>query len=58
MRLHDVIVNETLKFQCLELINLLHTISVRGDSVEDVLVTPLYLHGVVSCFETFKSTQE
>jgi hypothetical protein len=26
--------------------------------VDDVLVIPLDLHGVVSCFETFKSTQE
>jgi hypothetical protein len=30
---------------------------VRGDNVEDVLVIPLELHGVVSCFPTFKPTQ-
>jgi hypothetical protein len=29
---------------------------VRGDNVEDVLLTPLELHGVVSCFPTFKPT--
>jgi hypothetical protein len=34
-----------------------HSISVRGDNVEDVLVIPLELHGVVSCFPTFKPTQ-
>jgi hypothetical protein len=31
---------------------------VRGDNVDDVLVIPLELHGVVSCFPTFKPTQE
>jgi hypothetical protein len=30
---------------------------VRGDQVEDVLLIPLELHGVVSCFPTFKPTQ-
>jgi hypothetical protein len=30
---------------------------VRGDNVEDVLVIPLELHGVVSCFPNFKPTQ-
>jgi hypothetical protein len=30
---------------------------VRGDNVEDVLLIPLELHGVVSCFPTFKPTQ-
>jgi hypothetical protein len=30
---------------------------VRGGSVEDVLLIPLELHGVVSCFPTFKPTQ-
>jgi hypothetical protein len=34
-----------------------HSISVIGDNVEDVLLTPLELHGVVSCFPTFKPTQ-
>jgi hypothetical protein len=57
MRLHDVIVNETPKFQSLNPIKLSHSIGVRGDNVEDVLLIPLELHGVVSCFPTFKPTQ-
>jgi hypothetical protein len=57
MRLHDVIVNETPKFQSLNPTQLPHSISVIGDNVEDVLVMPLELHGVVSCFPTFKPTQ-
>jgi hypothetical protein len=57
MRLNDVIVNETTKFQSLNPTKLSHSISVRGDSVEDVLLIPLELHGVVSCFPTFKPTQ-
>jgi transcription initiation factor TFIIIB Brf1 subunit/transcription initiation factor TFIIB len=57
MRLHDVIVNETPKFQSLNPIKNSHSISVRGDNVEDVLLIPLELHGVVSCFQTFKHTQ-
>jgi hypothetical protein len=58
MILHDVVVNETLKFRCLEPTNLSHTFNVRGDYVDDVLVIPLDLHGVVSCFETIKPTYE
>jgi hypothetical protein len=57
MRLHDVIVNETPKFQSLNPTRKSHSTSVRGDQVEDVLLTPLELHGVVSCFPTFKPTQ-
>jgi hypothetical protein len=57
MRLHDVIVNETPKFQYLNPTKLSHSISVRGDNVDDVLLIPLELHGVVSCFPTFKPTQ-
>jgi hypothetical protein len=57
MRLHDVIVNEKPKFQSLNPTKLSQSISVRGDNVEDVLVIPLELHGVVSCFPTFKPTQ-
>jgi hypothetical protein len=57
MRLHDVIVNETTKFQSLKPTKHSHSISMRGDSVEDVLVIPLELHGMVSCFPTFKPTQ-
>jgi hypothetical protein len=58
LRLHDVIVNETPKFQSLNLKNLSHSISVRDDNVDDVLVIPLELHGVVSCFPTFKPSQQ
>jgi hypothetical protein len=57
MRLHGVIVNGTPKFQSLKPTKLSHSISVRGDNVEDVLITPLELHGMVSCFPTFKTTQ-
>jgi hypothetical protein len=57
MRLHDVIVNETPKFQSLNPKKLSHSISVRGANVEDVVLIPLELHGVVSCFPTFKPTQ-
>jgi hypothetical protein len=51
LRLHDVIVNETPKFQSLNLTNLSHSISVLGYNVDDV-------YGVVSCFPTFKPTQQ
>jgi hypothetical protein len=57
MRLYDVIVTETPKFQSLNPTKFSHSISVRGENVEDVLVIPLELHGVVSCFPTFKPTQ-
>jgi hypothetical protein len=57
MRLYDVIVNETPKFQSLNPKNLPHSISVRCDNVDEVLVIPLELHGVVSCFPTSKPTQ-
>jgi hypothetical protein len=58
LRLHDIIVNKTPNFQSLNLTNLSHCISVRGDNVDDVLVIPLDLNGVVSCFPTFKLTQQ
>jgi hypothetical protein len=58
MRLHDVVVNETPKIQCLKPTNLSHSISMRGDDVEDFLVIPLDLHGDVSCFPTFKPSEE
>jgi hypothetical protein len=48
MRLHDVIVNETPKCQSLKPTKLSHSIRVRGYNVEDVLLIPLELHGVVS----------
>jgi hypothetical protein len=41
MRLHDVIVNETPKFQSLNPKKLSHSISVRGDNAGDVLLIPL-----------------
>jgi hypothetical protein len=58
MRLRDVVVNERLKFQCFKHTYLSHSISVRGDNVDDVLVIPLDLNSVVSCFQTFKPSQE
>jgi hypothetical protein len=58
MRLHGFIVNETPKFRCLEPTNISHTISVRYDNVDDVLIITFYLHSVMSCFETFKLTKE
>jgi hypothetical protein len=58
MRLHDVVVNKTPKFQSLEPTDLSRAISVRGDKVDDVLIIPLNLNGDASCFSTFKSTQE
>jgi hypothetical protein len=57
MRMTDVIVNETPKFQSLNTTNLSHSISVIGGNVDGILVIPLELHGVVSCFPTFKPTQ-
>jgi hypothetical protein len=57
MRLHYVIVNEAPKFQSLNPTKVSHSISVRGDNVEDILLIPLELHGVVSCFPTSKPTQ-
>jgi hypothetical protein len=38
--LHDMVVNETPTFQCVDPTELSHTISVRGDDVEEVLVIP------------------
>jgi hypothetical protein len=58
LRLHDFIVNETPKFQYFNLKNLSHSISVIGDNVDDILVIPLELYGLVSCFPTFKPTQQ
>jgi hypothetical protein len=57
MILYDVIVNETPKFKYLNPTKLSHSISVRGENVDDVLVIPLELHVVVSCFPNFKPTQ-
>jgi hypothetical protein len=57
MRLHDVVVDETPNFQSLNPTKPSHSISVRGDHVQDVLLIPLELHYVVSCFPSFKPTQ-
>jgi hypothetical protein len=54
MRLHDVVVNEIPKFQSLEPTDLSHTISTRGDNIEDVLIITLDLNGIMSYFPTFK----
>jgi hypothetical protein len=58
MRLNDVVVNETPKFQCASPTNLSHTITVKGEDLNDELVVPLDLCDVVSCFTTRKPTQE
>jgi hypothetical protein len=58
MRLNDVVVNETPKFQCASPTNLSHTITVKGDNMNDDLIIPLDFRGVVSCFTTRNPTQE
>jgi hypothetical protein len=47
-RLHDVVVNETPNFQCTNPTNLSHTITVKGEDLNDELIIPLDLRGVVS----------
>jgi hypothetical protein len=51
-------VNETPTFQFLNPTNLSQSISMRGNNMDAVLVIPLDLHGVVSCFPTFKPSQQ
>jgi hypothetical protein len=58
MRLNDVVVNKTPKFQCANPTNLSHTITIKGDNMNDELVIPLDLRLVVSCFTTRNPTQE
>jgi hypothetical protein len=58
MRLNDVVVNETPKFQCANPTNISHTITVKGENMNDELIIPLDLRGVVSCFTIRKPTQE
>jgi hypothetical protein len=48
MRLNDVVVNRTPKFQCANPTNLSHTITVEGENMNDELVIPLDFRGVVS----------
>jgi hypothetical protein len=57
-RLNDVVVNETPKFQCANPTNLSRTITVEGENMNDELIIPLDLRGVVSCFTTRNPTQE
>jgi hypothetical protein len=57
-RLNDVMVNETPKFQCANPTNLYHTIKFKEENMNNELVIPLYLRGVISCFTTRKPTQE
>jgi hypothetical protein len=58
LRLHDVILNEAPKFQSLNPTNISHSISVRGDNADGVLVINLDLHGMVSCFQTFNPSEQ
>jgi hypothetical protein len=58
MRMNDVVVNKTPKFQCANPTNLSHTITVTGENMNDELIVTLDLRGVVSCFTTRKPTQE
>jgi hypothetical protein len=58
MRLNDVMVNETPKFQCANPTNLSHTTTVKGENMNDELIIPLDLRSVVSCFTERKPTQE
>jgi hypothetical protein len=57
MRLKDVVVNETPKFQCASPPNLYHTITVKGENMNNELIITLDLLGVVSCFTTRNPTQ-
>jgi hypothetical protein len=58
MRLNDVVVNETPKFQCPNPTNLSHTITFKGENMNDELIIYLDLRGVVSCFTTRKPKQK
>jgi hypothetical protein len=58
MRLNGVVVNKTPKFQCTNPTNLSHTITVKGENINDEMIIPLDLRGVVSCFTTRNPTQE
>jgi hypothetical protein len=48
MRLNDVVVNERPNFQCANPKNLYHTITVKGENMNDEFVITLDLRGVVS----------
>jgi hypothetical protein len=46
------------KFQCVNPTNISHTITVKGENMNDELIIPLDLRDVVSCLTTRKPTQE
>jgi hypothetical protein len=58
IKLNDVVVNETPKFQCANPTNISRTIKVRGDNMNDEMIIHFDLRGVVYCFTTRKPTQE
>jgi hypothetical protein len=58
MSLNDIVVNETLRFQYANTTNISHTITVKGQNMNDELIIPLDLRCVVSCFTTRKPTKE
>jgi hypothetical protein len=55
MRLNDVVVNATPKFQCEVPTDLSHTVMVMGHH-EEVLIIPMFKKGVTSCFTMQKPT--
>jgi hypothetical protein len=57
MRLNDVVMNETPKFQCDNPTNISHAITFKGEDLNDELIIPFELRGVMSCFTTRKPTQ-
>jgi hypothetical protein len=57
MRLNDVVVNESTKFQCQEPTEPSHTILMRGNDVDEVSIIPLELNGLVYCLPTFNLSQ-
>jgi hypothetical protein len=58
IRLKDVVVDETPTFQYSDPTNLSHTITIKRENMNDKLIIPLDLRGVVSCFTTRKPTHE
>jgi hypothetical protein len=56
MRLNDVVVNKTPKFKFAKPKNLSHTITFKGENINDELIIPSDFCGVVSCFTTRKPT--
>jgi hypothetical protein len=58
MRLTDFVVSETPKFQCANPTHISHTITEKGEDLNDEMVVPLDLRCVVSCFTTRNPTKE